>query len=115
MKIFKFHWDCGRMGDVLATFAATQEEVDAAIGKKVYFGEILGKHSEIYGTLEKKDLTVLTVILEQTGTPELLGPLGIREQTARSKETPGIKEIPVLVQLAIQVQLVLRVIKVIRG
>lgn len=31
-----------------------------AIGKRVYFGEILGKHSEILGELEEKDLRVLT-------------------------------------------------------
>jgi len=60
MKIFRFHWDCGRMGDVEATFAATQEKVDAAIGKKVSFGEILGKHSDISGTLSEDDFTVLT-------------------------------------------------------
>jgi hypothetical protein len=34
--------------------------IDACIGKEVYFGEILGRHSEIYGTLDKEDLEVLT-------------------------------------------------------
>jgi hypothetical protein len=61
MKIlYKFYWDCGRQGDVDGTFVATEEEVAAAMGKEVYFGEILGKHSEIFGTLEEKDLKVLT-------------------------------------------------------
>ncbi len=59
-KLYKFHWDCNRMGDVHGIFAATQDEVKAAIGKEVYFGEILGKHSEIYGPLEERDLTILT-------------------------------------------------------
>ncbi len=30
------------------------------IGKKVFFGEILGKNSEIFGTLEEKDIKILT-------------------------------------------------------
>jgi hypothetical protein len=33
-------------------FKATKEEVENAIGKEVDFGEILGKHSEVSGTLE---------------------------------------------------------------
>jgi hypothetical protein len=48
------------MGYVRGLFVATDDEIKAAIGRKVYFGEILGKHSEIYGTLEEKDLVRLT-------------------------------------------------------
>jgi hypothetical protein len=48
------------MGEVTGIFDATREAVKAAIGKDVYFGEILGKHSEIYGTLDEGDLTELT-------------------------------------------------------
>jgi len=29
-----------------------------SIGEEIYFGEVLGKHSEIYGTLEEGDLIV---------------------------------------------------------
>ena len=61
MNLYKFYWDVGRMGEVDGLFAATQTDIDAAIGKKVYFGEILGKHSEIYGTLAADDLTLLNV------------------------------------------------------
>ena len=60
MKLFRFYWDCARQGNVIGTFIAEQEEVDAAIGKMVYFGEVLGKHSEIYGELEEGDLAALT-------------------------------------------------------
>lgn len=59
-KVFKFYWDCGRQGDVESVFIATQEAVDSVIGKTVNFGEILGKHSEIYGELESKDFTELS-------------------------------------------------------
>ena len=58
--IYKFHWDCGRQGSVDGCFVANDSEVEKAIGKEVYFGEILGKHSEIYGTLEKGDIGLVT-------------------------------------------------------
>lgn len=48
------------MGDVISVFVAEDTVVSAAIGKRVYFGEILGKHSEVYGSLDKDDLEVLT-------------------------------------------------------
>lgn len=56
--IYEFYWDCGRMGNVTGTFVAKKEDVEKSIGKTVYFGEILGKHSEIYGTLEWEDLSL---------------------------------------------------------
>ncbi len=48
------------MGDVDGIFVTTQEELDEAYGKEVYFGEILGKHSDVHGTLEETDITVLS-------------------------------------------------------
>jgi len=60
LVLYKFQWDCGRMGTVRGVFAATKEKVNESIGKDVYFGEILGKHSEVHGTLDQKDLVVLT-------------------------------------------------------
>ncbi len=59
-KLYKFHWDCGRNGDLDGVFIAEPEEIEALIGKEIYFGEVLGKHSEIHGTLEADDLEVLT-------------------------------------------------------
>lgn len=58
--LWKFYWDCGRQGEVEGLFKATKEEVDAAIGKEVYFGEILGKHSEVYGTLEDGEIELVS-------------------------------------------------------
>lgn len=52
-KLFSFHVDCGRMGDLEGSFVATQEEVDGLIGEEVHFGEALGKHSEV--SLEMKE------------------------------------------------------------
>jgi len=58
--IYEFHWDCGSMGDVEGLFVADIEDVEKAIGREVYFGEILGKHSEVYGVLELNDLAMKT-------------------------------------------------------
>lgn len=57
--LWKFEWDCGRQGSVEGLFAATEAEVNAIVGKEVYFGEILGKHSEVYGKIEKGEITKL--------------------------------------------------------
>lgn len=59
-KLYSFNWDCGRMGWLAGLFVAEESDVEGAIGKEVYFGEVLGKHSEIYGTLEEKDLAVVS-------------------------------------------------------
>jgi len=60
LKLYKFFWDCGRMGEIDGLFVADDKTVAETIGKELYFGEVLGKHSEIYGTLKKKDLTIIS-------------------------------------------------------
>lgn len=59
-KLYKFQWDCGRMGEVEGIVVADDAEVAGAIGKDVYFGEILGKHSEVYGTLAESEMVVIS-------------------------------------------------------
>lgn len=58
--LWKFYWNCGRMGSVESIFTATQEEIDSILEKEIHFGEILGKHSEIHGPLIKANLTLLS-------------------------------------------------------
>lgn len=58
--LWSFYWDCGRQGEVTGLFKATKEEVKNAIGKEVRFGEILGKHSEVEGTLEDGEITLVS-------------------------------------------------------
>lgn len=57
-KLYKFHWDCGRMGAIDGLFVADDEAVSQAIGKTVDFGEALGKHSDISAVLEESDLVI---------------------------------------------------------
>ena len=59
-NLYSFYWDCGRMGDVQGLFISTQEQVDKLLGKEIYFGEILGKHSEVYGTIDEGDITLVS-------------------------------------------------------
>lgn len=58
--LVRFYWDCGRQGSVEGLFVTQQEVLDKAYEKDVYFGEILGKHSEVYGTLDREDIEVVS-------------------------------------------------------
>jgi hypothetical protein len=58
--LYKFYWDCGRMGWLDGLFIADEVEVAAAIGKYVNFHEALGKHSEVVGRLEEADLSIIS-------------------------------------------------------
>lgn len=41
-------------------FIRDKEEIARHIGSSVYFGEVLRKHSEIFGELEESDLTIIS-------------------------------------------------------
>lgn len=60
LKLWRFNWDVGRAGVVESVFVAKQSEIDAALGSYVFFGEILGKHSDVRGRLDLEDLQVLS-------------------------------------------------------
>lgn len=65
-----------RGGKVEGLFVAEPDEVAAAIGKEVYFGEILGKHSEIYGTLDADEVTEVSTDPAVVAFVEEHGPFG---------------------------------------
>lgn len=60
--IYRFYADCGRKGSLEGVFIATKQQVRKLISSEiqVYFGEVLGKHSEISGAIKKKDIVFLT-------------------------------------------------------
>ena len=62
--LYKFYWDCGRSGYLEGLFVATEDEVNQAIGSEAYFGEVLGKHSEVYGTIDEGDIKKLDISSE---------------------------------------------------
>lgn len=49
-------------GDLEGLFVATKAQVDKLIGSglKVYFGEVLGKYSEICGPIEPRDIKLIS-------------------------------------------------------
>lgn len=53
--LWKFGWGFG-YGEVGGLFVASEQEVADLIGKEVYFGAVLGKHSEVYGEIEEGDI-----------------------------------------------------------
>lgn len=58
--IYEFNADFGRMGDISGMFVANSEEVQSIIGKEIYFGECLGKHSDVYCTINESQIRLLT-------------------------------------------------------
>lgn len=58
--IYSFRWVCGSLGDLTGLFVADSEDVKNIVGKHVYFGEVLGEHSEIAGTIDAGDIVLET-------------------------------------------------------
>lgn len=57
-KLYIFTQDYGRMGSLEGLFIAKESEIEKLIGKEIYYGEVLGKHSEIFGILQWEHLKV---------------------------------------------------------
>ena len=62
--LWGFHWNCGRQGVLEGLFVATEDEINDLIGQRVYFGEVLGKYSEIYGPIEEEEITKVGLDVE---------------------------------------------------
>ena len=64
--IYKFESDCGRMGTLYGIFVADSKEVNdlTTSGDEVYFGEVLGKYSEIIGEISATEITMVTAVTE---------------------------------------------------
>lgn len=60
LNLYRFYVDCGRMGSLEGLFIATQGEVNRAIGKEAYFGEVLGKHSDVQGVIEAHEIELVS-------------------------------------------------------
>lgn len=60
--LYKFHADCGRIGELEGLFIANPDVIEWLIESKleVYFGEVLGKHSEVYFAMNHEYFTCVT-------------------------------------------------------
>lgn len=59
--VYELNMSFGRMGDLEGVFTAKKKDVEKLkeLDLTVYFGEVLGKHSEIYGSV-KDSITMLS-------------------------------------------------------
>jgi hypothetical protein len=58
--IYKYSKDFGRMGDLNGIFVADPDEVSLCMEQEVYWGEVLGKHSNVYHNLSHEDIIFIT-------------------------------------------------------
>lgn len=58
--IYRLEVDCGRMGSLEGVFCADIEDVKELLssGKKIRFGEVLGKHSEVFADFNEPGDTI---------------------------------------------------------
>lgn len=59
MKILVRFTFRGYRGKLVGLYITTEERLAALIGKHVYFGEVLGKHSEVEGKMEASMFEVI--------------------------------------------------------
>lgn len=59
-SIYKYYLNCGRMGNLEGVFIARPNDIQKNLGKRVEFGECLGKHSEIFTNFDMSQLTFVT-------------------------------------------------------
>lgn len=86
--LYKLHFDCGRSGELNGLFIADIDEMKKLVqnATEVYFGEVLGKHSEVMGPIEECDYTFITAdenvieIVEQYGLENGFNPFDYIEE-----------------------------------
>lgn len=73
--IYRLKFDCGRQGQLEGIFIAEKEKVKVLLENKigVYWGEVLGKHSEVYGPLDDGELVMVSENEEAIKIIEELG------------------------------------------
>lgn len=72
LVVFHIRWEGSRyFDDIYESFTISEDKVDRIkeiiIGKKVDFGEIEGKHSQVYGTIESGDITIDSAVENVVG------------------------------------------------
>lgn len=90
--LYRFMLDCGRSGDLEGVFIATDQQISDAIGKLAYFGEVLGKHSEVMCHLNHGHVRLLTQnqlaiqVVEQYCLESGFNPLKYIEENLETEE-----------------------------
>lgn len=95
--LFKMNFDCGRMGNLEGVFVADIEDVECLVNNKisVYFGEVFGKHSEIYGCVTESEIKQITTdenVIKVVGEYGLESGYNPFECTLFTSETEDVPE-----------------------
>lgn len=59
-KIYKYSESFRRMGRLEGVFVADSDIVESMLGKEVYIGEALGKHSEVTASISTETITPIS-------------------------------------------------------
>lgn len=62
MKLYEFNKYIYREGDIEGIFIAEPEDINELIGSFAYFGEALGKHSNVGCVIQEQDIKQLQVL-----------------------------------------------------
>jgi hypothetical protein len=57
LVLAEFSWD-SYYGYIGGLFVAHKSEIESAYGSELYFGEVLGKHSDVCGTFSPEDIEI---------------------------------------------------------
>jgi len=60
LGVYIFYKNFGRSGSLHGLFMADGSEVSSSFGKTAYFGEVLGKHSDVCCKLSEGDIELIT-------------------------------------------------------
>lgn len=60
--IYKLNIDCHRQGSLEGVFIAEKEQIEYLVNNKIeiYFGEVLGKHSQVIVTIDENEIIEVT-------------------------------------------------------
>lgn len=105
--VYKLHFDCGKQGSLEGLFTAKKEHVKWLLesGTEVYFGEVLGKHSEVMGPIEEGDITLVSddlnviKVIEENGLQNGYDPFDYSVEGCERDEFNGMELSEVMVIL----------------
>lgn len=105
--VYKLHFDCGRQGTLEGLFTAKKNHVKWLLesGAEVYFGKVLGKHSEVMGPIEEDDITLVSddlntiKVIEENGLQNGYDPFDYSVSNCERDEFNGMELSEVMVIL----------------
>ena len=73
LGLYKYSEHFGSQGMLEGLFFATAQDMQSMMNKEIYFGEVLGKHSEVETIIKKDSVTLITDDAEEVQRLQKLG------------------------------------------